>query len=294
MTHDRVAAAEDVVAGIRRHGPPCHSRRTKHRASACGAVPSACVQRRPHVATRVHPSSVALRLRTHGDPGVLLQRDIFRIRAGARPILRRARSSRGALHPAVRGGQLPRADAARPFVRRCWPPALDHCDVRGPPASCSPLQRPCSMQACSPRPAETVAWCVVFFLLQRQRVPAYLTVGEDLRLEIRALAIAVVYAVGTGARWGCGPFVVRRVDQHRRAPPDRERLSRRIDSHVVRCGADAQARRARRAPFPGGRSRAADQRELVPGPALSNGLSGASRNGVRLADGLCGLPEGVT
>ena len=46
---------------------------------------------------------------------------------------------------------------------------------------------------------QTLLWCVVFFFGSAAASSAYLTVSELFPLEIRALAIALFYAVGTGA-----------------------------------------------------------------------------------------------
>ncbi|MBK7862357.1 MAG: MFS transporter [Archangiaceae bacterium] len=46
---------------------------------------------------------------------------------------------------------------------------------------------------------QTLCWCVVFFFGSAAASSAYLTVSELFPLEIRALAIALFYAVGTGA-----------------------------------------------------------------------------------------------
>jgi MFS family permease len=54
---------------------------------------------------------------------------------------------------------------------------------------------------------QTVAWCVVFFFASAAASSAYLTVGEIFPLEIRALAIAIFYAVGTGAGGVAGPWL---------------------------------------------------------------------------------------
>ena len=45
---------------------------------------------------------------------------------------------------------------------------------------------------------QTIAWMVVFFFASAAASSAYLTVSETFPLEIRALAIAVFYAIGTG------------------------------------------------------------------------------------------------
>jgi MFS family permease len=46
--------------------------------------------------------------------------------------------------------------------------------------------------------AQTIAWTVIFFFASAAASSAYLTVSETFPLEIRALAIAFFYAVGTG------------------------------------------------------------------------------------------------
>jgi MFS family permease len=45
---------------------------------------------------------------------------------------------------------------------------------------------------------QTLAWSVVFFLASAAASSAYLTVSEVFPLEMRALAISIFYAVGTG------------------------------------------------------------------------------------------------
>jgi MFS family permease len=52
---------------------------------------------------------------------------------------------------------------------------------------------------------QTVAWTVIFFFASAAASAAYLTVGESFPLEMRAMAIALFYAIGTGAGGGVGP-----------------------------------------------------------------------------------------
>lgn len=52
---------------------------------------------------------------------------------------------------------------------------------------------------------QTVAWMVIFFFASAAASSAYLTVAETFPLEIRALAIAVFYAFGTGLGGIVGP-----------------------------------------------------------------------------------------
>jgi MFS family permease len=53
--------------------------------------------------------------------------------------------------------------------------------------------------------AQTIAWMVIFFFASAAASSAYLTVSETFPLEIRALAIAVFYAIGTGVGGMIGP-----------------------------------------------------------------------------------------
>jgi MFS family permease len=53
--------------------------------------------------------------------------------------------------------------------------------------------------------SQTVAWMVIFFFASPAASAAYLTVGESFPLEVRALAIALFYAVGTGLGGVAGP-----------------------------------------------------------------------------------------
>jgi len=53
--------------------------------------------------------------------------------------------------------------------------------------------------------AQTIAWMVVFFFASAAASSAYLTVSECFPLEIRALAIAFFYAIGTAVGGVAGP-----------------------------------------------------------------------------------------
>jgi MFS family permease len=55
--------------------------------------------------------------------------------------------------------------------------------------------------------SQTVAWMVIFFFASAAASSAYLTVSETFPLEIRALAIAFFYAIGTGIGGVAGPWV---------------------------------------------------------------------------------------
>jgi MFS family permease len=54
---------------------------------------------------------------------------------------------------------------------------------------------------------QTAAWMVIFFFASAAASSAYLTVSETFPLEMRALAIAVFYAIGTGIGGVSGPWL---------------------------------------------------------------------------------------
>ncbi|HEY8193716.1 MAG TPA: MFS transporter [Hyphomicrobium sp.] len=54
----------------------------------------------------------------------------------------------------------------------------------------------------------TTAWVIVFFFGSAAASAAYLTVSESFPLEVRALAIALFYAIGTGIGGVGGPFLL--------------------------------------------------------------------------------------
>jgi MFS family permease len=55
--------------------------------------------------------------------------------------------------------------------------------------------------------AQTVCWMIIFFFASAAASSAYLTVSETFPLEIRALAIAFFYAIGTGIGGIVGPWL---------------------------------------------------------------------------------------
>jgi MFS family permease len=55
--------------------------------------------------------------------------------------------------------------------------------------------------------ALTVCWMVIFFFASAAASSAYLTVSETFPLEIRALAIAIFYAIGTGLGGVAAPYL---------------------------------------------------------------------------------------
>jgi MFS family permease len=61
---------------------------------------------------------------------------------------------------------------------------------------------------------QTFGWAFVFFFASAGASAAYLTVGESFPLEMRALAIALFYAVGTALGGIAGPTVFGRLIEH--------------------------------------------------------------------------------
>jgi MFS family permease len=54
---------------------------------------------------------------------------------------------------------------------------------------------------------QTIAWMTIFFFASAAASAAYLTVSEIFPIEIRALAIAFFYAIGTGVGGVAGPLL---------------------------------------------------------------------------------------
>jgi MFS family permease len=48
---------------------------------------------------------------------------------------------------------------------------------------------------------QTLAWAAIFFFASAAASAAYLTASEVFPMEMRAIAIAIFYALGTGSRW---------------------------------------------------------------------------------------------
>ncbi len=115
--------------------------------------------------------------------------------------------SRRLVHPAVRGGQCAGAAPARPLLRHDRPAADDRLhlpDVRAAARAHRLAVRATSMLTAR---EQTFAWSVIFFFASAAASSAYLTVSETFPLEIRALAIALFYAVGTGIGGVAGPLL---------------------------------------------------------------------------------------
>ena len=110
----RKGRRRDRGAAARRR--PRDPRRAAREGAAAHAHAHAARRRRAHAdppASRPH----AGRARADGRAGVLLQRDLLHLRAGADHVLRHPEPACRLVHPAVRGRQRARAAAARAAVR---------------------------------------------------------------------------------------------------------------------------------------------------------------------------------
>ena len=118
----------------------------------------------------------------------------------------------GLVHAALRARQLRRAAAARPAVRQSRPQEHDHRHLRAFRHAHGRgrlgLRAGLAQRGASrPPPGRGI-----FFFASAAASSAYLTVGETFPLEVRAIAIAVFYALGTGDRRHRRPGCVRRAD----------------------------------------------------------------------------------
>jgi MFS family permease len=60
---------------------------------------------------------------------------------------------------------------------------------------------------------QTIMWCIIFFFASAAASAAYLTVSEVFPMEVRALAIALFYAIGTGIGGVAAPYIFARLTE---------------------------------------------------------------------------------
>ena len=110
---------------------------------------------------------------------------------------------------------------------------------------------------------------MIFFFASAAASSAYLTVSESFPLEMRALAIALFYALGTGVGGVAAPWLFGALIEHRRAAP-RCGWGYAIGAALMLIAAAAHRLalgRRRRAALARRRRAAAVQRRLSPAPA---------------------------
>ena len=93
-----------------------------------------------------------------------------------------------------------------PPVRHRRPPADARLHLRGLGPAAGGHRLPLRADLVSATTL-TLCWMVIFFFASAAASAAYLTVSETFPLEIRALAIAFFYAVGTGIGGVAGPLL---------------------------------------------------------------------------------------
>ena len=121
---------------------------------------------------------------------------------------------------------------------------------------------------------QTLCWMTIFFFASAAASSAYLTVSETFPLEIRALAIAFFYAVGTGIGGIVGPWLFGVLDRHRLAHQRVRRLSARRRADDRRRAYRVAVGRRRRAQVAGNGGAAADIHRLNRRHAVSCGKDG--------------------
>ena len=207
MTHGRAEEAEAILAQIDAAflAAATASPRPAAAHAACHAPLHAATRGRRHVVLRPAPAHVR-GPGADGGASVFLQRDLLHLCAGPDRLLRHPCRSRRLVPAAVRSRQFSRAGPARPAVRHRRPPADDRLDLCALRRAARRLRLSVRVGVLSAT-GQTVAWMVIFFFASAAASSAYLTVSETFPLEIRALAIAFFYAIGTGIGGVCGPWL---------------------------------------------------------------------------------------
>ena len=141
-------------------------------------------------------AAFSARFCSHANSGILLQRDLFYIRAGADEILQCAGAECWRLPAAVRDWQCARTDRARTPLRYRGAQENDchHLCAGGLLLALTGWLFYAGLLTAQ---TQTLAWSIIFFIASAAASSAYLTVSEIFPLEIRALAIAIFYAIGT-------------------------------------------------------------------------------------------------
>ena len=219
LTHNEAREATTIVEASKRAfaGRDIGSRMNRSVAAPAHA--------RPHAAQRsvprdLHAASAARAGRSVADDraGVLLQRDLLHLRAGADGFLSCAGRSYRLVSAAVRSSAI--------FSGRwCSGRLFDVIGRRAMIATTYALSGILLTisgylfeQNLLTVTTQTIAWMVIFFFASAAASSAYLTVSESFPLEIRALAIAVFYAFGTALGGIAGPaFFGRLIDTHQRS-----------------------------------------------------------------------------
>ena len=145
-------------------------------------------------------------LEPDGGAGLLLQRHLLHLRAHPDRFLFRAVRSRRLVYPAVRGGE---------FLGPVLLGRLFDTHGRRTMIAFTYIMSGLLLAGTGwlfardliTAQTQTLCWMIIFFFASAAASSAYLTVSETFPLEIRALAIAFFYAVGTGIGGIVGPWL---------------------------------------------------------------------------------------
>ena len=132
---------------------------------------------------------------------------------------------------------------------------------------------------------QTPAWTVIFFVASAAASSAYLTVGESFPLEVRAVAIALFYAFGTGVGGVAGPALFGALIETGARDLDPVGLPARRRAHGGRGGGRGVPCGARGTPRAGGHR---------PAPVLRGAIAPycrQARDGANRGSGKAGLPR---
>ena len=209
VTHGRAGEAEAIVAAIEER-----FRRARPRPRA-RPLPHIRLEARTHTPLREVATTLLVHQRRRSLVGLALMASqaffynaiFFTYALVLTDFYAVPPDARGLVHPSLRGRQRAGPHCARPPVRLDRPPPHDclHLCRLGPPPC--PHWRPlCRRSRLLLQPRDRLVGHLLLRLGRRQlRLPDR---QRDLPLEIRALAIAVFYAVGTGIGGVLGPLLL--------------------------------------------------------------------------------------
>ena len=201
MKHERVIARHRAPLRETAAGPRLAARTAARRANhtpLCGSGADAVQAPSP---------AYLCRSRADGRSGIFLQRHLLHLRADSHRLLRRVVPTMSA----VTCCRLRRAT----FSDRCCSDACSTRMGRRPMIAFTYTVSGLLLAVTGflfardllTAQTQTLCWMIIFFFASAAASSAYLTVSETFPLEIRALAIALFYAIGTGIGGIVGPLL---------------------------------------------------------------------------------------
>ncbi len=199
------------------------SRSRRYRRPPCGGtlgpfprssiLPSSCRPRRFtslaevwHTLYRKHRRRTFVGLTLMASQAFFYNAIFFTYALGAHRLLRHSPPiTLAGTSASLRHWQFSWAGDAWQVVRYGRPQADDRVDLRALRSLARPHRLSVRDRRCLSATSQTIAWTMIFFFASAAASSAYLTVSETFPLEVRALAIAFFYAVGTGVGGVVGP-----------------------------------------------------------------------------------------